>query len=96
MSSAAQGRAKKPRLASETLALHADVDDSFTLPLGIAAQWLNCTPAAMRRLVQYSQMNAEHGIDGPLKVSATGQSVTLTSVFAYRRQRAAAHRVTSF
>ncbi|MFJ4902901.1 hypothetical protein [Streptomyces sp. NPDC088727] len=44
----------------------------------------------MRRLIEYSQINAKSGIEGPLTVRKN-QGVTLLSVLAYRRATASSH-----
>lgn len=74
----------KPRIAAER-GQTTVLDEHYTLPFDLAAELLGCSEDDIRRLVQYSQMNAENGIKGPLQVAANGHSVTLQSVFAYRR-----------
>jgi hypothetical protein len=74
----------KPRIAAERVQTTV-LDEHFTLPFDLAAELLDCSEDDMRRLVQYSQRNAKHGIEGPLQVAANGHSVTLLSVFSYRR-----------
>jgi hypothetical protein len=81
--------AAPPRLASEHVTSEL-IDDSYTLPLDLAAQLLGCSEEDARRLVDYSQLNAKSGIEGPLTVKRN-QGVTLLSVLAYRRQTATAH-----
>lgn len=81
--------ATTPRLGSERVTSEL-IDDSYTLPLDLAAQLLGCSEEGARRLVEYSQLNAKSGIEGPLKVRRN-QGVTLLSVLAYRRQTAVAH-----
>ncbi|MET7363229.1 hypothetical protein ABZS76_32995 [Streptomyces sp. NPDC005562] len=74
----------KPRIAAERTAPTV-LDEHYTLPFGLAAQLLGRSADDMHRLVQYSQINAGHGVEGPLQVTANGHSVTLLSVLAYRR-----------
>lgn len=74
------------RPASERVT-HELIDDSYVLPYDLAAQLLGCTEEDVQRLVQYSQLNAKTGVEGPLTVKFAG--VTLLSVLAYRRLTAA-------
>lgn len=75
-----------PRPASERESTGVRVDDSFTVSFESAARLLQCTSDQVRRLVKYTQSNAEQGIDGPLRLTENAQSLTLSSVFAYRRR----------
>lgn len=79
--------AATPRLGSERVQCEL-IDDSYTLPLRLAAELLGCSVEDMRRLVEYSLLNAKSGTEGPLKVMKN-QGVTLLSVLAYRRLTAA-------
>lgn len=81
--------ATTPRIGSERVQSEL-IDDSYTLPLDLAAQLLGCSEEDVRRLVEYSLLNAKSGIEGPLKVRRN-RGVTLLSVLAYRRQTAASH-----
>lgn len=79
-----------PRLGPERVKSEL-VDDSYSLSLYLAAELLGCSEEDVRRLVEYSLLNAKCGIEGPLKVRKGNRGVTLLSVLAYRRQRAASH-----
>ncbi|MFD8648660.1 hypothetical protein [Streptomyces mirabilis] len=81
--------ASPPRIGSERVTSEL-IDDSYTVPLDLAAQLLGCSGEDVQRLVEYSQLNAKSGIEGPLTVKRN-QGVTLLSVLAYRRQTAVAH-----
>ncbi|MCX4799593.1 hypothetical protein OG497_37700 [Streptomyces sp. NBC_01242] len=78
-----------PRIGSERVTCEL-ADDSYTLPLHLAAQLLGRSEGDVRRLIEYSLLNAKSGIEGPLKVKKN-QGVTLLSVLAYRRQTTASH-----
>ncbi|WP_428957900.1 hypothetical protein [Streptomyces sp. cg35] len=68
------------------------LDEHWTLTFEQAAVMLRMSADKVRRLVKYSQLNADCGIEGPLQVTDNGHSVTLQSVVAYNRQRATSSR----
>ncbi|MEU9405564.1 hypothetical protein AB0E08_07655 [Streptomyces sp. NPDC048281] len=74
----------KPRLSVE---LPKDVDD-YTFPPDLAREWLGLTQEELDDLVKRSRLNRVRGLVGPLEL--VGPSVTMRSVFAYRRRMLAA------
>ncbi|MDQ1041553.1 hypothetical protein QFZ75_008055 [Streptomyces sp. V3I8] len=70
-----------PSIATERV-VRQTIDDTYTLPLALAAELLGCEEKDMRRLVKRSKHNAESGVSWPLRFNGSG--VTLLSLLAYR------------